>query len=102
MQMCRRGHRVSIFCLSKLSSERRDGEVFVHEVRRFRFPYQLARFQRIAPFLPAIAQVRSARRLAKRFWQAAPVEPVDVVQASNCQIECAFASRFTQSFAYLK
>jgi glycosyltransferase involved in cell wall biosynthesis len=83
MQLCHRGHRVSIFCLSKLCRDYRDGEVFVHEVRRFRFPYQLARFRQMAPFLPAIAQVRSAQRLAKQFWQAASGNPVDIVQASS-------------------
>lgn len=55
----------------------------MHEVKRFRFPYQVARFRQMAPYLAAIAQIRSAQRLAKRFWESILANPVNIVQASS-------------------
>lgn len=83
LELCRRGQRVSVFCLSKTTKRWNDGEIRVHEVKRFHLPHQLARLKRISGYMPALAQVLSARGLEKTLWKVHRADPLDIIQASS-------------------
>ncbi len=83
IQLIQRGHRVSVFCLSQSELQSFDGEVRIYNVKRFRFANQLTRWSRIASLLPVVAQVRSAQRVAKKFWRINSTDPFDIVQSAS-------------------
>ena len=83
LELCRRGHRVTILCLSSSRAEWQDNLIHVQEIKRFRFPYQLMRFRAVCPYLPAIAHVRSAHRLERALLKIHRRDRVDIAQASS-------------------
>ncbi len=83
LEMCRRGHQVSILCIGNRSAEWSDHEIHVSEIRRFRFPYPAMRCRLLSPCLAAIAQIRSAGRLEQALVRLHERAPVDVAQASS-------------------
>jgi len=84
LALSKRGHHVSVFCLSNRNKHWQDDKgIQVYEVKRFTFPYQLRKIDVIAPFLPVIAQILSAKRLEKVFWKSHQTKPVDIIQASS-------------------
>ena len=83
VELCRRGHRVTILALSNSRREWHDDLIQVHEISRFRFPSQFTRLRPMCPYLPVIAQVGCAHRLGRALLRVHRSDHVDIVQASG-------------------
>ena len=84
-----RGHRVAVFVLSDKDRVWNDGQVKITEVKRvqtslIRFPAKPVTL--INPLLPALDQIRSARRLAQFVWKQHRLEPFDILQTSSYEV----------------
>lgn len=75
LALAERGHDVSVFVLSDRNGRFQDNALTIHEIKRIRFRH-----------MPALAQILSARRLAKTVWRVHRAEPIDVLQSSNYMI----------------
>lgn len=82
-ELTRRGHQVTILCLSGANRVWLDQEVYVFEIERFTFHYRLKRAKVLASFLTVIAQVFSAKRLERALWRVHRERSIDIVQASS-------------------
>jgi len=83
IELAARGHQVSIFLLAGEEAVWQDGPIQGYSVPAVRLSASIKRIRYLRQVLTAVAQVLSARRLARKVWAIHSLRPFDVFQTSS-------------------